>query len=192
MPFADYAEDELVGEALSNLSGLTDFRGPKDGGQVTPGTLFRSGFSGVSTGPYVSQFVYRIVLFGALSVEQLYQVPVTGDDFMTSYDEWLAIQNGDAPSAEITFDPTLRYLRNGRDLSYLVHGLARAQLALSAALILLKYEDRSLIPDGSYYGNENRPASPPSATPTSSTWSCAYTTTPSKPRGTRSSSFTAG
>src|SRR4029078_7605360 len=41
VPFADYPAHPLVQEACEDLSRMSDFRGPKDNGRVTPATLFR-------------------------------------------------------------------------------------------------------------------------------------------------------
>jgi hypothetical protein len=46
---------------------------------------------------------------------------VPGLDYMTTDATWLAVQNGVRPAATNTFDGTLRYLRNGRDLGQWVH-----------------------------------------------------------------------
>ncbi len=154
VPYADYPEDETVAEAARDLSGLEVFRGPKDGGQVTPGTIFRGVETGELTGPYVSQFIWKDVPYGALTLEQRYRVPVSGEDFMTSYDEWLAIQRGERPSGETEFDSERRYIRNGRDLAELVHSMYPSQFGISSALILLSYENRALSPDNPFFGNQ--------------------------------------
>ena len=152
--FADYPDDELIAEAATDLSNLETFRGPKDDGQVTPETIFRGVESGELTGPYVSQFVWKDVPYGALTLQQRYKVPVAGDDFMTSYDEWLGIQRGERPSGETGVDTESRYIRNGRDLAELVHSMYPSQFGISSALILLSYENRALSPDNPFFGNQ--------------------------------------
>jgi len=42
-------------------------------------------------------------------------------DFMTSYDEWLRIQQGYQPSQAAVIDPVRRYPRTGRDIGQWVH-----------------------------------------------------------------------
>jgi hypothetical protein len=39
------------------------------------------------------------------------------NNFMTTFSEWLSIQNGCTPSRTTQFDPTPRYIRSGRDTS---------------------------------------------------------------------------
>jgi membrane-associated phospholipid phosphatase len=60
-----------------------------------------------------------------------------GMDFMTSYTEWLSIQRGNLPSQSSRFDPTRRYIRNGRDLAQWVHVDVLFQAYFHAMLILL-------------------------------------------------------
>lgn len=138
VPYAEYESNSLVAAAAKELSTLTDYRGPKTQGNVTPKDLFRAGFAGESTGPFLSQFVYGDIPYGgALTVPQKYRVAAAGSDHLTSYEAWLAIQNGEQPQAQQKIDPTLRYLRTGRDLASLVHQDFSYQIFLSAALILL-------------------------------------------------------
>src|SRR5262249_36868223 len=56
-------------------------------------------------------------------------------DYMTSYSEWLAIQNGVSAGAN-QFDPIPRYIRNGRDLGQWVHVDVLFQAYFNALLIL--------------------------------------------------------
>ncbi|HXG64150.1 MAG TPA: vanadium-dependent haloperoxidase [Blastocatellia bacterium] len=142
--FSDYDTDALIAQAAADLSGYSDFRGPKIAGAVTPATLFRGSTPGELTGPYISQFLYKDVPYGAMTIVQRYRVPVAGDDFMTAYDEWLNVQNGAAPSGAITFDATPRYIRNGRDLSQYLHRDFSYQAFLNAALILLSFGGAAL------------------------------------------------
>ena len=55
--FADYNTNWLAEWAASDLSKLSDFRGPKVGGVVTTKTLFRDTYPGCTVGPYISQFL---------------------------------------------------------------------------------------------------------------------------------------
>ncbi len=56
---------------------------------------------------------------------------------MTSYNEWLNIQNGNPPSIGSTIDKTLRYIRSGRDLAEYVHRDYSYQAFLNTALYLI-------------------------------------------------------
>lgn len=135
--FADYATNATIAQATAELSNLSDFRGPKVSGKVTPDTLFRGETAGDLSGPYISQLLWKDVPSGPHTIVQKYRVPVAGDDFMKSYAEWLNVQRGVAPSAAITFDANTRYLRNGRDLSEYLHRDYSYQAFLYATLILL-------------------------------------------------------
>lgn len=55
----------LTAAALQGLNALSDFRGPRVGGLVTVQTLFRAAYPGVLNGPFVSQFFWLPVPFGA-------------------------------------------------------------------------------------------------------------------------------
>jgi hypothetical protein len=120
LPFSEYESNPLSIKAAQDLSKFSDFRGPKASGRVTPATLFRGGSPGDLTGPYISQFMLKDTPFGAERIDRRMQTTVAGVDYMTSYSEWLAIQNGASAQAN-QFDPTPRYIRNGRDLSEWVH-----------------------------------------------------------------------
>ena len=135
--------------AVEEINKLQDFRGPKAGGRVTPGTLFRANAlyfdaadpkgrsvtpPGVLDGPLISQFLLRDVPYGAQWIGAHIRTAVPASEFMTDYEEWLAIQNGAAPKRQIQFDATPRYIATGRDLAEYVH-LGPA-LGWAAALIL--------------------------------------------------------
>ena len=56
--FTAYEGNELAKEAAHELSGLSDYAGPRNNsGKVTPALLFRGGFQGETEGPYTSQFL---------------------------------------------------------------------------------------------------------------------------------------
>ncbi len=138
VPFSEYDTNPLTIAAASELSGISDFRGPKVSGAVTTETLFRGDTRGDLIGPYISQFLVMDIPFGARTITQRYRTTASGSDHMTSYDEWLNIQNG-APSVVPKFDPTSSYIRNGRDLAEYVHQDFTYQGPLSACLILLGF-----------------------------------------------------
>ena len=119
--FTQYASNRLALEASEELSRMSDFRGPKENGRVTPRTLFRGFTTGDLLGPYVSQFLLRTVDFGAVTVEQKFNTYLPRTDYMTDPASWLAVQDGRGPFAGNQIDPTPRHVRNGRDLSAYVH-----------------------------------------------------------------------
>lgn len=141
VPFNDYDTNSLTLAAMDDLSRLSDFHGATLGGRVTPQTLFRDELPGTNVGPYLSQFLWMAVPFGANYVEQRMRTAAPGIDFMTSYDEWLKVQRGELPSYLQQYDPTRRYIRNGRDLGQWVHVDVLFQAYFHALLILLAAPD---------------------------------------------------
>ena len=135
--FIDYGTDPGVARAAGDLSTLSDFRGPKEGGKVTPDTIFRLGIEGDLTGPWMSQFLLQDFFFGANAFSQKMRTVVAGNDYMTKYADWLDVQNGADPSANIQYDQTPRYIRNLRDMAEWVHIDALYQAYLHACLIML-------------------------------------------------------
>ncbi len=133
--FQDYAANPLALAAAADLSNMSDFRGPKQGGQVTPQTLFRDGSPGCTTGPYVSQFLVQPANFGAQRVDQRIRTNAAGIDFMTTFAEWLDVQNGCNETTTLTPGP-LVFCRNGRDLGQYVHIDVLFQAYFVALLVL--------------------------------------------------------
>ncbi|WP_425590345.1 vanadium-dependent haloperoxidase [Fictibacillus enclensis] len=143
VPFHEYRTNSLIREAASELSSFSDFRGPKAGGKVTTGTLFRGNTPGDLTGPYISQFLWKNIPYGGTTIIQRYRTTLAGSDHMTYYKKWLDIQNGSASAAPL-FDPEARYIRNGRDLGEYVHQDFSFQSPLSACLILSSFGREAL------------------------------------------------
>jgi len=138
VPFTAYDTHPLVAAAAEDLTAFSDFRGPKVGGaQVTTGTLFRGFTQGDLVGPYMSQFLLRPIPFGAQGYSNRMYTLQPGINYMTQYNEWLNIQKGAPPTQAQAFDPTPRYIRNGRDLSQWVHVDVLFQAYFQAMLILL-------------------------------------------------------
>lgn len=144
IPFANYSTDTTIQNAVQDLNRFARFNG------VTGNSLFRGETPGDLTGPYISQFLYKDIPYGGRGFDQKYKVPLVGDDFMTSYSEWLNILNGLSPAESITFDPTPRYIINGRDLGEYVHTDFTFQSYLNAALILLQYGGEALSDSNPY------------------------------------------
>lgn len=105
------------------------------GGRVTTSTLFRGLTPGDLAGPYISQFLWLDTPFGAERVDRRMRTTAPGVDYMTAYDDWLAVQNG-ATSGENQYDTIHRYIRNGRDLGEWVHIDVLFQAYFNAMLIL--------------------------------------------------------
>ena len=139
VPFIKYSSDPLAAQAAADLSAMSDFRGPKADGAVTLETLFRGNTPGDLSGPYISQFLLQDIPYGAMTIVQRYRTTLAGDDHITDYGVWLKIQNGMPPATANKFDPTPRYLRNGRDLGEFVHRDFTYQAFLNTCLILLSF-----------------------------------------------------
>jgi len=127
IPFSEYPTNAIANAAAVDLNLFgADFRGAKNSqGQVTPDLLFRGLSAGDKTGPAMSQFWYLPCFFGANEINQRIRTvrPIAdgGQDYMTDFASWLAVQNGVSPQSGDIFDPTPRYIRNGRDIGQWVH-----------------------------------------------------------------------
>ena len=127
VPFTEYATNPLVGQAIAdmnNMSFLSNAANTMFPYPVTRQNLFRGQFlpgDGNVKGPHISQFMLQPTFFGSQELSQRHKVflPVGGGgtDYMTSVSEYQLVQNGGDSGLPVTFDPTPRYLRNGRDLA---------------------------------------------------------------------------
>jgi hypothetical protein len=152
VPFSEYHDGTShpgVLAAAAELSRLPGFRGAKAEGRVTPGTLFRGGVlyfdptdpkgravtpPGVLDGPVVSQFLLRDVPFGAQWISARIRPATPDSDFLTDHEQWLRAQNGQPVSGQPRFEPTPRYIANGRDLAELVRQGLTSPIALGLLL----------------------------------------------------------
>jgi hypothetical protein len=132
IPFSEYDRSPLIAQAAKDLD-------------VSPQKLFRGPTGGDAAGPYISQFLLKPIPYGAGRIEQRYNVPVAGSDFMTSFGEWAQIQTGFLPWLAATYQPTQRFIINGRDLAEYVHYDFAYQAYLGAALILVNANAKSIL-----------------------------------------------
>ncbi len=150
--FADYATDPTALAAVADLSALSDFRGPKQGGAVAPQTLFRDDYPGCLIGPYISQFLLQPVNFGAQRVDTTILTNTPGVDFNTNFPDWLNVMNGCQPPPNPAIGGGGRvYCYNGRALSQYVHTDVLFQAYFVACLNLLS---------GNYPADGNNPYGP--------------------------------
>lgn len=113
-------------------------------------TAFRGQAPGDTVGPYLSQFMLLgtpglgserdltdgIVQYGGQSIDQRVHI-AEQVDFMTTWPEWLDVQDGaDLRGAEKYIGGT-RFITTGRDISTYVHYDALYQAYLNACLIML-------------------------------------------------------
>lgn len=122
VPFNSYDSNHLASQAAAELNLLQGYAGPRNGGgEVTTNELFRGGFPGETTGPYISQFMWIPTSFGNQPISQKLITYQPGIDYMVDFPAWLAVQNGGSIGQSLQNDPTARYIRNGRDLSAWTH-----------------------------------------------------------------------
>ena len=127
VPFSEYATNTLVGQAvtdMNHMSFLASAANKQFPYPVTRQNLFRGQFvpgDGNVKGPYVSQFMIQPAYFGSQLLDQKHRtflpVGAGGSEYMTSVSDYLLVQNGGDTGDTLAFDPTPRYLRNGRDLA---------------------------------------------------------------------------
>ena len=96
--------------------------------------MFRGDTASDLAGPYISQFLWKEVPWGAIRVVQHVRTATAGIDYMTGYDDWLAIQNGAAPVAKHASQ--YRYIRSNRDLAAYLQ-LDFSYQAFEAACLIL-------------------------------------------------------
>ncbi len=150
VPFIDYGSNPLVAQAVTDMNHLSAYSGPKP---VTPQNLFRYPFFGTTDGPLISQVLYTThTLDGVTFVPMIktrFQVadPNTGTvlpastspgiDFMTNLNEYVFVENGKgALDNTNVFDPTVRFIRSGRDLGSLVNADSIYSIYFRAAIML--------------------------------------------------------
>jgi hypothetical protein len=160
--YSSYADSDLIAEAVADMDNMSDFRGPVSSGHVTSQTLFRGVAPGETTGSYISQFLLMPIPYGATKVEQLYKVPVAGNDHMTNYDEWLHIQNGGKPTGvtTVTFESEPRYIYNGRAMAQYVLKDFVNMAYLNAAQIMRNFGSSAYDKNDPYKNTSSQARSP--------------------------------
>jgi hypothetical protein len=89
--FDQYATHPLAAQAVSDLSRLSDYRGPSLAGG--PSHLFRGTVAGCLVGPYVSQFMWKNFSVWNMFVDpKLMQPPVPNQAFSTSWSDWMRME----------------------------------------------------------------------------------------------------
>lgn len=156
--------DAKVADLIEALGSLSWIKGPKTppSSEDTPYSQARWGardlnrlFSGSTTGSnsgfYISQFMYQgtnsripgeqdpnqgYINFGVNRIDQRVDRHKTGVDYMTSFAEWLDVQNG-VNLANLDLWEPRRFLLTPRDLATYVHLDALYQAYFNACLLLL-------------------------------------------------------
>lgn len=135
--FDEYGGNPIIAAAAADLNTMSDFRGPKIAGSVTAGSIFRGPTPAELYGPYVSQFLLKDIPYGSFTVNQRQWTLAPNINYMTDYDVWLHVLNGGGATSQQARDPTVRYIRNGRDLGGYVLVDMLYQAYLNACLILI-------------------------------------------------------
>ncbi|MEM1152703.1 MAG: vanadium-dependent haloperoxidase [Pseudomonadota bacterium] len=122
-----------------------------ENGSLSPQTVFRGSSIGNEVGPYLSQFLLMgsfdgpltppedqgQIAFGNQFIDQRVR-NATLTDWMITWRDWLAVQNGaDVRSNETLFAAGRRFIHTPRDLATYVHDDALYQAYLNACLLLL-------------------------------------------------------
>ena len=146
VPFTSYSTNPTVKKAVADLNNLSFLKSA--GNQefpfpVTPQNLFRGQIvagDGNVLGPYISQFMVQPTFYGAQPLSQQYRTFLPagggGSDYMTSVNEYQLVQNGGSSGLALAFDPTLRFIRDGRDLTAYTHVDVLYQAFFVASLVL--------------------------------------------------------
>ncbi len=136
--FADYPSNPLAMQAADELTSLLPkFPFPVDAvtKKVTPQMLFRGGFRDEEKGPYISQFLLKGTVMGALTIDQKYTTLMANKDYMLDPGTFLKVQNG-KPTGEKLIPGEQLYLHDGRGLAAYTHDDVLYQAYLMAYLVL--------------------------------------------------------
>jgi hypothetical protein len=137
VPFTQYHSNATAIQASQEISGLSAYQGPRNGSsQVTPDLLFHGIFPGETLGPYISQFFIKPTSLGQQPIGQQQTTYLADVDYMTSFSDWLTVQNGNVTGLTNQIDPQLRFVHSGRDLAAWTHTDVLYQAYFVAYLVL--------------------------------------------------------
>jgi hypothetical protein len=137
VPFTQYHSNATAIQASQEISGLSAYQGPRNGSsQVTPDLLFRGIFPGETLGPYISQFFIKPTSLGQQPIGQQQTTYLADVDYMTSFSDWLTVQNGNVTGLTNQIDPQLRFVHSGRDLAAWTHTDVLYQAYFVAYLVI--------------------------------------------------------
>ncbi len=133
--FDRYANSTLIANACKDLNNLGFEQ--EFGFECSPETIFRGPYEGCDVGPHVSQFLLQDFQFGNQPIRQLQRYPREGLDYLTDFETWKQVNNGDInPSGSDIIDGT-RYITTLRDAGQWVHLDFPHQSGFWATIILL-------------------------------------------------------
>lgn len=154
VPYREYTTSAQIADAIADLTAFTRPAGPESVDELTPSTVFRGETKGDLIGPYVSQFLWQPVPFGATTLDQRERYPVPEQDFLFDLDEWLACQQGIKPRRKLVQDSQRRYIHTNRDLAEYVRRIFSIQPYWNAALLALSFGEEALSPTNPYRGSK--------------------------------------
>lgn len=167
VPFNEYPSDAAVAKAVADMNKLSFVKSAGNNQipfPVTAENLFRGQFvrgDGNVKGPYISQFLLQPTYFGAQQLNHQYQtflaVGKGGNDYMTVVNEFQLVQNGGDSRRQLAYDPTNRYLRNGRDLAAYTRVDVLYQAYFTAFLLMAEI-GVPLNPGNPYLGSKTQKA----------------------------------
>jgi len=142
VPFDQYPSNPIAQLAALELNLMPAYQGPKINGEVGPQLLFRGGvggttFAGETVGPYISQFALIPTALGVQPISQQWRVFLSGQDFLTTFSDWLTVQSGGSTGLNPQMDSQVRYPRNGRDWASFTHVDVLSQAYFVALLVLM-------------------------------------------------------
>jgi len=163
VPFIEYDTNDTVALAAEELS--THYESGLLKGEnvfstphiqvINPRRIFRGLTEGDLKGPYVSQFMLHDMPFGSQIIDARQRTAPVGKDYMTKFEDWLAVQRGVDTRANNVLEPAdkRRYIRSIRDLARYVHVDQLHQAYFNAALLLLSASNAQLDDGNPYVGN---------------------------------------
>jgi hypothetical protein len=152
IPYREYPESDLISHAVGDLRKFSSSPGPHKADRLTPLTVFRGETNGDLIGPYISQFLWQPIPFGATTIDQRETYPAAGQDFLVDDEDWLACQRGMKPNRRLVLDTQRRHIRNNRDLAEYVRRIFSIQPYLNAALLAISFGEEALSPTNPYRG----------------------------------------
>lgn len=185
--FLEFDSNSKIKEAVDSLN--KEFAGhgnwPKDDSNnlLSTSSIFRGNFEGDRIGPFVSQFLLKghednvlgrkeldgFVKYGAASYDNKIVVGLKEKDFLTHYDSWLAVQNGEDRNLSLLgddyhnlknfYDSTPRFIHNMRGLASFVHFDKLYQAYLNALIYLTRLGEfnNDILDKGNPYKEEKPP-----------------------------------
>ena len=157
------ANVEEVKKLTDQLNDLPWFSGPDSGDtsaeaarrrtNMNPATAFRGITRGDDVGPYLSQFLLAgdagfgderppadgRISYGAIDIDQRVRIATEEQDYMTSWEEYIDVQNAADLRGKETYQasPARRFIYTPRDLATYVHYDALYEAYLNACLLML-------------------------------------------------------